>query len=218
MPDNRTADKQITQDIDSSKVKRDPTKPKWSGPSKPQASNVRMISRFDYQPDIWSVLSLHTQGILHVHARGSWGAAVRKLTMCVCPLLLPLPLPLCSSVIACCSKDYKETGRCGYGDSCKFMHDRGDHKAGWQIERDWAAEQEEKRKRALQGLSGDAAEENFEIKAEDDLPWACLICREPFNNPVVTKSVAGNTWTAMAVRCIAARPRRSIGRSSHPAP
>lgn len=53
MPDNRTADKQITQDIDSSKVKRDPTKPKWSGPSKPQASNVRMISRFDYQPDIW---------------------------------------------------------------------------------------------------------------------------------------------------------------------
>ena len=60
MPDNRTADKQITQDIDSSKVKRDPTKPKWSGPSKPQASNVRMISRFDYQPDIWSVLSLHT--------------------------------------------------------------------------------------------------------------------------------------------------------------
>ena len=125
---------------------------------------------------------------------------------------------LCVSVIACCSKDYKETGRCGYGDSCKFMHDRGDHKAGWQIERDWAAEQEEKRKRALQGLSGDADEENFEIKAEDDLPWACLICREPFNNPVVTKSVAGNTWTAMAVRCIAARPRRSIGRSSHPAP
>ncbi|CAM0945954.1 unnamed protein product [Alopecurus aequalis] len=23
-------------------------------------------------------------------------------------------------------KDYKETGYCGYGDSCKFMHDRGD--------------------------------------------------------------------------------------------
>jgi len=125
---------------------------------------------------------------------------------------------LCVSMIACCSKDYKETGRCGYGDSCKFMHDRGDHKAGWQIERDWAAEQEEKRKRALQGLSGDAAEENFEIKAEDDLPWACLICREPFNNPVVTKSVARHTRTSIAERSTAARPRRSIGRSAHSAP
>ena len=29
-------------------------------------------------------------------------------------------------------KDYKETGYCGYGDSCKFMHDRGDYKSGWQ--------------------------------------------------------------------------------------
>ncbi|PWA42897.1 RING finger protein [Artemisia annua] len=34
-------------------------------------------------------------------------------------------------------KDYKETGYCGYGDSCKFMHDRGDYKSGWQMERDW---------------------------------------------------------------------------------
>lgn len=32
-------------------------------------------------------------------------------------------------------KDYKETGYCGYGDACKFLHDRGDYKAGWEIER-----------------------------------------------------------------------------------
>lgn len=25
-------------------------------------------------------------------------------------------------------KDYKETGYCGFGDSCKFLHDRGDYK------------------------------------------------------------------------------------------
>ena len=34
-------------------------------------------------------------------------------------------------------KDYKETGFCGFGDSCKFMHDRSDYKFGWQLEREW---------------------------------------------------------------------------------
>jgi RING finger protein 113A len=36
-------------------------------------------------------------------------------------------------------KDYKETGFCGFGDSCKFMHDRSDYKFGWQLEREMAA-------------------------------------------------------------------------------
>merc|ERR1719411_1854913 len=33
-------------------------------------------------------------------------------------------------------KDFKETGFCGFGDSCKFMHDRSEYKHGWQLERD----------------------------------------------------------------------------------
>jgi len=33
-------------------------------------------------------------------------------------------------------KDYKETGYCGFGDSCKFLHDRADYKHGWQLERE----------------------------------------------------------------------------------
>ena len=32
-------------------------------------------------------------------------------------------------------KDYKDTGFCGYGDACKFLHDRSDYKSGWQLER-----------------------------------------------------------------------------------
>ena len=38
-------------------------------------------------------------------------------------------------------QDYKETGYCTFGDSCKFAHMREDYKAGWQIEREprrWA--------------------------------------------------------------------------------
>lgn len=34
-------------------------------------------------------------------------------------------------------KDYKETGFCGFGDSCKFLHDRSDYKHGWQLEQEW---------------------------------------------------------------------------------
>jgi len=42
-------------------------------------------------------------------------------------------------------KDYKETGYCGYGDSCKFLHDRGDYKNGWQLEAEWEEEQKKTR-------------------------------------------------------------------------
>jgi RING finger protein 113A len=38
-------------------------------------------------------------------------------------------------------KDYKETGYCGFGDNCKFMHDRGDYKTGWELEKEWEANQ-----------------------------------------------------------------------------
>merc|ERR1712137_982068 len=75
-------------------------------------------------------------------------------------------------------KDWKETGYCGYGDSCKFLHDRGDYKTGWQLDKEW----DEKQK-------GAQDEENYEInedEEEDLLPFACYLCREPFVDPVKT--------------------------------
>ena len=42
-------------------------------------------------------------------------------------------------------KDYKETGFCGFGDSCKFLHDRSDFKSGWQQEREWDEIQKKKK-------------------------------------------------------------------------
>ena len=86
-------------------------------------------------------------------------------------------------------KDYKETGYCGYGDSCKFMHDRGDYKSGWQMEKEWE-EAEKTRKRNLALGGHDSDEENAEHDEEDEddsLPFACFICRQPFVDPVVTK-------------------------------
>ncbi|KAG0304536.1 hypothetical protein BGZ97_001435 [Linnemannia gamsii] len=81
-------------------------------------------------------------------------------------------------------KDYKETGFCGYGDSCIYMHDRGDYKAGWQLDQEWEAEQRAKKAALIEGLDPEAESSSDE---DDDVPFACLICREPFTHPVVTK-------------------------------
>ncbi|GJT44382.1 zinc finger CCCH domain-containing protein 1 [Tanacetum coccineum] len=84
-------------------------------------------------------------------------------------------------------KDYKETGYCGYGDLCKFMHDHGDYKSGWQMERDWD-EAEKVRKLALKGGDDDEEDEAEDIEDDEDgLPFACFICRQSFVDPVVTK-------------------------------
>lgn len=93
-------------------------------------------------------------------------------------------------------KDYKETGYCGYGDGCKFMHDRGDYKSGWEIERDWEAKQKEQKAAKLSrhrrvGAEGEGSDEEEDGEEQDDeLPFACFICRRPWDEhsePVVTK-------------------------------
>ncbi|XP_050333292.1 E3 ubiquitin-protein ligase RNF113A [Bactrocera neohumeralis] len=78
-------------------------------------------------------------------------------------------------------KDYKETGYCGFGDSCKFLHDRSDYKAGWQLELDHAAQQRGE-------AESDEDDAKYEIHSDEEtLPFKCFICRNSFVNPVVTK-------------------------------
>jgi RING finger protein 113A len=75
-------------------------------------------------------------------------------------------------------KDYKETGYCGFGDSCKFLHDRSDYKHGWQMEQDTTGNQED----------SDGDDKKYEIHSDDEnLPFKCFICRESFVDPIVTK-------------------------------
>ncbi|CAK5089653.1 unnamed protein product [Meloidogyne enterolobii] len=80
-------------------------------------------------------------------------------------------------------KDYKETGYCTFGDSCKFMHDRTDYKHGWEIERDWE-EGKLKESKDDEFLVSSEAESDTE---QDKLPHSCYFCRENFKQPVVTK-------------------------------
>lgn len=82
-------------------------------------------------------------------------------------------------------KDYKETGFCGYGDSCIFLHDRGDYKTGWQLEKEWEDAQKNNTR------FGSSDPNQYAISdaddSDDELPFACLICRKEFTNPVVTR-------------------------------
>lgn len=80
-------------------------------------------------------------------------------------------------------KDYKQTGFCGYGDSCKFLHDRSDYKHGWQIEQEWSKGEykEEDDDKYLIERSDDEEEKEKSDTAK------CVICKEPYKDPIVTK-------------------------------
>ncbi|KAJ9622690.1 RNA-splicing factor [Taxawa tesnikishii (nom. ined.)] len=70
-------------------------------------------------------------------------------------------------------KDYKQTGFCGFGDSCKFLHAREDYKQGWQLDKEWE-----------NVTKGKKSKEPHKL---ENIPFACIICKEPYKNPVVTK-------------------------------
>lgn len=81
-------------------------------------------------------------------------------------------------------KDYKETGYCGFGDTCKFLHDRSDYKSGWQLEKEWEEEQAKKRlkmqkkldrwhKKMQSNSKGDNDEEEDDSEDLEDSDSSC---------------------------------------------
>lgn len=67
-------------------------------------------------------------------------------------------------------KDFRDTGFCGYGDSCKFMHSRDDFKAGWKLNTDWKLEENGK----------------DQLDNVKDIPFKCVLCKDDYKKPVVT--------------------------------
>lgn len=89
-------------------------------------------------------------------------------------------------------KDYKQTGFCGFGDSCKYLHAREDYKHGWQLDREW--ENVTKGKNVTGGINIASAdrmtqdtESDNDEAALEDIPFACIICKENYRDPIVTK-------------------------------
>lgn len=89
-------------------------------------------------------------------------------------------------------KDYKQTGFCGFGDNCKYLHAREDYKAGWQLDKEW--ENVTKGKKVIGGTKIASANRNAEEEESGDedamlegIPFACVICKDKYKDPIITK-------------------------------
>ncbi|KAK8151495.1 hypothetical protein IWX90DRAFT_490830 [Phyllosticta citrichinensis] len=90
-------------------------------------------------------------------------------------------------------KDYKQTGFCGFGDSCKFLHAREDYAAGWKLDREWEINTKGKKLGGTvvssanrDAKTGEDEENEEEAKLLEKIPFACIICKKPYAQPVVT--------------------------------
>ncbi|KAI9822977.1 MAG: RNA-splicing factor [Phylliscum demangeonii] len=93
-------------------------------------------------------------------------------------------------------KDYKQTGFCGFGDSCKFLHAREDYKQGWELDRDWEINTKGKKltgktvasaNRSAKADDADADADADEEAMLEKIPFACIICKKAYCNPVITR-------------------------------
>lgn len=81
-------------------------------------------------------------------------------------------------------KDYKETGYCGFGDSCKFLHDRSDYKTGWELEHDWDAQERQREKERLESIARRIAEQKGEYVHEEvtNESQKCGLCNKAWKD------------------------------------
>ncbi|KAL5612403.1 uncharacterized protein BROUX77_002559 [Berkeleyomyces rouxiae] len=96
-------------------------------------------------------------------------------------------------------KDYKQTGFCGFGDNCKFLHSREQVMQGWQLDRAW--ENVSKGKKNMGGtVIANAAERTAQVNggASDEkdaaeaallgkIPFKCIICKDDYKAPIITR-------------------------------
>ncbi|PVH98393.1 hypothetical protein DM02DRAFT_615814 [Periconia macrospinosa] len=89
-------------------------------------------------------------------------------------------------------KDYKTTGFCGFGDNCKFLHSREQYAAGWQLDREWEMSGKGNKSGGTTVASAnrdltEKDEDGIDLAMLEKIPFACIICKKPYKNPIITK-------------------------------
>jgi RING finger protein 113A len=89
-------------------------------------------------------------------------------------------------------KDYKQTGFCGFGDNCKFLHAREDYAAGWKLDKEWEMTNKGKKPDGTVVASAnrdlkEKDEDGVDLAMLEKIPFACIICKKPYKNPIITK-------------------------------
>lgn len=84
-----------------------------------------------------------------------------------------------------------EANRSYFTDNCKFLHDRSDYKQGWQLDKEWENVTKNKKIEGTVFSSASAKRAGANNEDEDDIPedipFACIICKETYKSPIVTR-------------------------------
>lgn len=72
--------------------------------------------------------------------------------------------------------------------SLQFLHDRGDYMHGWQLDNSFLSNSASAGSFMAKQRARDGGDDDSDSDSDnEDLPFACLICRKPFGpDPVVT--------------------------------